>query len=170
MAEQSSGLGEAVDVGTHAASYLHAMKTAAHLSRTVAGAVAGPFTAAIGAILANRHTVFKAGTVILSVLMLPVLFILMLPGLIFGNLTENTGALNSNALINENIQNARQAIVEVLEECHGDILAEINDAISALPEGSTVQIVDPYETSICLLYTSILHYRPPLLDVFFIIC
>lgn len=150
MAEQSSGLGEAVDVGTHAASYLHAMKTAAHLSRTVAGAVAGPFTAAIGAILANRHTVFKAGTVILSVLMLPVLFILMLPGLIFGNLTENTGALNSNALINENIQNARQAIVEVLEECHGDILAEINDAISALPEGSTVQIVDPYETSIAV--------------------
>ena len=41
MAEQSSGLGEAVDVGTHAASHLHAMKTAAHLSKTVAGAAAG---------------------------------------------------------------------------------------------------------------------------------
>ena len=44
MAEQSSGLGEAVDVGTSAASHLHAMKTAAHLSKTVAGAAAGPFT------------------------------------------------------------------------------------------------------------------------------
>ena len=44
MAEQSSGLGEAVDVGTSAASHLQAMKTAAHLSKTVAGAAAGPFT------------------------------------------------------------------------------------------------------------------------------
>ena len=35
MAEQSSGLGEAVDVGTSAASHLQAMKTAAHLSKTV---------------------------------------------------------------------------------------------------------------------------------------
>ena len=41
MAEQSSGLGEAVDVGTSAASHLQAMKTAAHLSKTVAGAGGG---------------------------------------------------------------------------------------------------------------------------------
>ena len=61
MAEQSSGLGEAVDVGTSAASHLHAMKTAAHLSKTVAGAAAGPFTAAISAAIANRHTLLKAG-------------------------------------------------------------------------------------------------------------
>ena len=150
MAEQSSGLGEAVDVGTSAASHLHAMKTAAHLSKTVAGAAAGPFTAAISAAIANRHTLLKAGAVILGFLLLPVLFILMLPGLIFGSLTENTGALNSNALINENIQNARQAIVEVLEESHADLLVEINSAIAALPEGSTVQIVDPYETTIAV--------------------
>ena len=150
MAEQSSGLGEAVDVGTSAASHLHAMKTAAHLSKTVAGAAAGPFTAAISAAIANRHTLLKAGAVILGFLLLPVLFILMLPGLIFGSLTENTGALNSNALINENIQNARQAIVEVLEESHADLLEEINTAIAALPEGSTVQIVDPYETTIAV--------------------
>ena len=53
MAEQSSGLGEAVDVGTSAASHLQAMKTAAHLSKTVAGAAAGPFTAAISAAIAT---------------------------------------------------------------------------------------------------------------------
>ena len=140
MAEQSSGLGEAVDVGTSAASHLQAMKTAAHLSKTVAGAAAGPFTAAISAAIANRHTLLKAGAVILGFLLLPVLFIPMLPGLIFGSLTENTGALNSNALINENIQNARQAIVEVLEESHADLLEEINTAIAALPEGSTVPV------------------------------
>ena len=52
----------------------------------------------------------KAGAVILGFLLLPVLFILMLPGLIFGSLTENTGALNSNALINENIQNASRRL------------------------------------------------------------
>ena len=53
-------------------------------------------------------------------------------------------------LINENIQNARQAIVEVLEESHADLLEEINTAIAALPEEATVQIVDPYETTIAV--------------------
>ena len=56
MAEQSSGLGEAVDVGTSAASHLQAMKTAAHLSKTVAGAAAGPLSAAPHAAIPNPRT------------------------------------------------------------------------------------------------------------------
>ena len=40
--------------------------------------------------------------------------------------------------------------MEVLEESHADLLEEINSAIAALPEGSTVQIVDPYETTIAV--------------------
>lgn len=119
-------------------------KTAASLSGAVKGAAAGPLGAAIGAAVQNQGTVKKIILVFIILLMLPVLFILMLPGLIFGSLLENTGALNSNALINDNIRAANQAIVEVLRENHDDILSEVNAAASGIPEGDTVSITDPY--------------------------
>lgn len=148
MDDTRSGLDEAVHVGTSAASHLKSLKTAATLSKTAASAVGGPFTAAIGAAVQNRHTIARVAIVIIAILMLPVMFILMLPSLIFGGLTENTGALNSNSLINENIQAANQAIVEVLEESHADVLAQINAEIAGLPEGDTAVINDPYEVVI----------------------
>ena len=61
---------------------------------------------------------------------------------------ENTGALNSNTIINDNIRASREAIVEVLEESHADILSEINAAIAKLPEGDTASINDSYAYNI----------------------
>ncbi len=148
MDHQQTGIDEAVSVGTSAASHLKAMKTTAALSKTAAGAAAGPFGAVIGAAIQNRHTISRVILVIIAILMIPVLFIVMLPGLIFGSLTENTGALNSNTLINENIRTANQAIVEVLEESHEDLLAGINAAIAKLPPEDTTSITDPYAYSI----------------------
>lgn len=110
MDHQQTGIDEAVSVGTSAASHLKVMKTTAALSKTAVGAAAGPFGAVIGAAIQNRHAISRIIFVIIAILMIPVLFIVMLPGLIFGNLTENTGALNSNTIINENIRNANQAI------------------------------------------------------------
>ena len=80
--------------------------------------------------------------------MLPALFLTMLPGLTFGDLSENTGVLNSGTLINENLQKANQAIVEVLTECHDEVLADIQQEASKVPEGDTVSITDPYASSI----------------------
>lgn len=80
--------------------------------------------------------------------MLPILFILMLPGLIFGALTSNTGALNDNSILQQNIQAANEAIVSVLQECHDEILSEVEAEISKLPQGDTALIVDPYAASI----------------------
>ncbi|MCB6414954.1 lysozyme family protein [Faecalimonas umbilicata] len=148
MAETQTSIDEAVGVGTTAASQLKAMKTSATLSGMLKGGTAGPLGAVIGVAIQNRHTLSKAAIVILAVLMIPVLFIVMLPGLVFGDLTENTGALNSSTLINENIQAANQAIVEVLEECHQDILSDINAAIARLSENDTASINDPYAYSI----------------------
>lgn len=149
MPDNNSGINEAASVGTSAVSHLKLMKSAVHLSKTSAGALAGgPFGAAIGVALQNRKTISKIAVGGIAVLMLPILFLTMLPGLIFGDLTENTGALNSNSIINENIRNANQAIVEVLKESHADILAEINVAIAKLPEGDTVTINDLYEYNI----------------------
>ena len=50
--------------------------------------------------------------------------------------------------INDNIRASREAIVEVLEESHADILSEINAAIAKLPEGDTASINDSYTYNI----------------------
>lgn len=64
------------------------------------------------------------------------------------SLTDQSDVLNSNSMISENIRASRDAIVEVLEESHEDILAEIHTAISRLPQGDTASINDPYTYSI----------------------
>lgn len=148
MATESSGFDEAMDVGTSTISHLKALKTASTITKAGFGAAGGPFTAAIGIAIANRHGIAKIIIVIIAILLLPVLFILILPGLIFGSLMEDTGALNSNTIINDNIRASREAIVEVLEESHADILSEINAAIAKLPEGDTASINDSYTYNI----------------------
>lgn len=148
MATESSGFDEAMDVGTSTISHLKALKTASTITKAGFGAAGGPFTAAIGIAIANRHGIAKIIIVIIAILLLPVLFILMLPGLIFGSLMEDTGALNSNTIINDNIRASREAIVKVLEESHADILSEINAAIAKLPEGDTASINDSYAYNI----------------------
>lgn len=148
MATESSGFDEAMDVGTSTISHLKALKTASTITKAGFGAAGGPFTAAVGIAIANRHGIAKIIIVIIAILLLPVLFILMLLGLIFGSLMEDTGALNSNTIINDNIRASREAIVEVLEESHADILSEINAAIAKLPEGDTASINDSYTYNI----------------------
>ena len=104
MATESSGFDEAMDVGTSTISHLKTLKTASTIAKAGFGAATGgPFTAAIGIAIANRHGIAKIIIAIIAILLLPVLFILMLPGLIFGSLMEDTGALNSNTIINDNI-------------------------------------------------------------------
>lgn len=150
MATESSGFDEAMDVGTSTISHLKALKTASTISKAGFGAAGGPFTAAIGIAIANRHGIAKIIIVIIAILLLPVLFILMLPGLIFGSLMEDTGALNNNTIINDNVRASREVIVEVLEESHTGILSEINAAIAKLPEGDTATINDPYAYNISI--------------------
>lgn len=134
MADHQTGLTEAVQVG----------RAMASISGTIKGATAGPFGAVIGAAIQNRETLKKAVAGIVSLLLIPVLFIVMLPGLVFGNLSENTGALTSNSRISENIRAANEAIVEVLQECHDEVLADVNAAASRVPESDAVSITDPY--------------------------
>ncbi|MDD3279556.1 MAG: lysozyme family protein [Lachnospiraceae bacterium] len=151
MPDQQSGLDEAVSVGQTAVSHLKVLKTASTTGAAAKGAAAGgPFGAAIGTALQARHTIGKAILFIIALLMLPILFLLLLPGLIFGNLADNTGALNSNTLINDNIRAANTAIVEVLQESHDDVLLDINAAISLLATGDVSAITDPYAYSISI--------------------
>ena len=60
MAEQQSGLDEAVQVGTSAVSHIRSLRTFSLFAKSAKGAaVAGPLGAALGLAIANRHTILK---------------------------------------------------------------------------------------------------------------
>lgn len=153
MSEQQNGLSEAAGVGTAVSDLLRFRRAApaAKAAKTGIGGVAGGVIGAVaGTALTHKETIKKSAVAITAALMLPVLFLTMLPGLTFGDLSENSGVLNSGTLINENMQKANQAIVEVLMECHDEVLEEINAEASKVPEGDTVSITDPYAAYISI--------------------
>ena len=86
--EQKNRLTEAVETGASTAQAIHgAIKTGKAVSAAAKGAaIGGPYGAAVGAVLAGRRHIGKIIAVIAIVVMLPVLFVLMLPGLLFGGL------------------------------------------------------------------------------------
>lgn len=143
MTNQSS-IPEATQVGLSVASHLTT------INAIIKGIYGGPLGAALGASLQNRHTIYNTVITIIVLLLLPVMFIIMLPGLVFGSLSDNSGALNDNTLISENIRAANLAIVEVLMKSHDDVLSEITAAISHLPEGEEATITDPYAYTIAV--------------------
>lgn len=76
--------------------------------------------------------------------LIPLLFLILLPGLAFGNLTEDSNALNDKAKIQQNILAASEIITDVLTESHDNIVKKVNKEASLVPEGDKVSITDPY--------------------------
>lgn len=142
MEQQNTALDEVFRAGSTAVKTIRSLKGAS------TGAAGGPLGALAGIAWENRHGIKKAVLAICSLLMIPVLFLVMLPSLIFGDLTTSSDIWNNNGAISGNIQNARSVIVEVLTDAHTDITAEITAKIHQLPEGDTASINDPYLYSI----------------------
>ena len=116
-----TGLDEAASVASNT---MQAVRTGKAISAAAKGAAAGgPYGAAIGAALSARKHIGKIAAAALVLLALPLLFILLLPGIIFGSLTDSgaSGAtgqpiLNDNAAITENVNQAAFAINQILGE------------------------------------------------------
>lgn len=124
-----------------------AVKTGKAIAGATKGAaVGGPYGAAAVAIWQNRKLIGKIITAAGLVLMIPILFILLLPTMIFGSLADvkETPVMNDNAAIQSNITEAETAISDVFQEAHDAVLGEINAQISDLPEGSQHEIVDNF--------------------------
>ena len=85
-----SGFSEAVETGASVAHTIRgAIKTGTAISSAAKGAAAGgPYGAVAGAVWTGRKHIGKIIVAVIALLMLPVLFVLMLPGLIFGGLTN----------------------------------------------------------------------------------
>ena len=120
--QERNGLNEAAEISAHAAGAVRgAIKTGKMVSGAAKGAAAaGPYGAAAAALWTHRKAV---AAIIAGLLVLPVLFIILLPSLIFGGLTKagvegspDTPILNDNAAIVENINQISQAISDLLEE------------------------------------------------------
>ena len=125
-----------------------AIKTGKAISAAAKGAaVGGPYGAAAGLVLgAGRHA-GKFLAVAAVLLMLPMLFLLMLPSLIFGGLTSSGSSsqpiLNDNTAIVQNVNDIAFAVNEVLGEGITDTEARIAQDF-ATTGGDNYEIVNPY--------------------------
>ncbi|WP_338125320.1 C39 family peptidase [Pseudoflavonifractor phocaeensis] len=138
--ERKDSFAETVDT---AASAAHTIKGAIKAGKAISGAAkgaaaGGPYGAVAGAVWAGRKHIGKIIAVIIILLLLPVLFILMLPGLIFGGLinafspadTEQP-VLNSETAIVENANDITFTINSILGEALDDVMARIEADFAA---------------------------------------
>lgn len=138
--DQKSSFSEAVETGASAAHTIRgAIKTGKAISSAAKGAAAGgPYGAVAGAVWAGRKHIGKIIVAVIALLMLPVLFVLMLPGLIFGGLTNafspsdpEIPILNSETAIIENANEITFTLNGILGEALEDVLARIEADFAA---------------------------------------
>ncbi len=143
---EKSGLSQAAST----AQTIHgAIKTGKAIASAAKGAaVGGPYGAAAELVLGARHHAGKILAAAAVLLMLPVLFILMLPSLIFGGLTSSGAQagqpiLNDNTTIVQNMNDIAFAVNEVLGEGITDAETRIAQDF-ATTGGDNYEIVNPY--------------------------
>ena len=138
--QNKNGLSDALEKGSSAAGTIRgAIKTGKAVAGMAKGAAAGgPYGAVAGALWANRKTVMKIIVATAFLLLLPILFILMLPALIFGGLTDGFSSgnpdvpiLNDSVAIVENANNISFSINSILAEGLEDVLARIDADFAA---------------------------------------
>ena len=145
--EQSALSGAASAAGTARG----AIKTGKAIAGAAKGAAAGPYGMLAAGLWENRKAAGKILAAFAALLMLPVLFLLMLPSLIFGSLglDDATGdALNDNSAIMENIAETEASIEAILRKKHDGLLEEIQQEADALGPGCEYGITDDFSDRI----------------------
>ena len=150
MSEERSGLSDAVQQGAGAANAIRgAIKTGKALSGAAKGAAAGgPYGAALMFAFENRKTIGKMIAAASLILLLPVLFILMLPSLIFGGLSggfteSNLPVINDSATISKNVVEIVSVIGGVLNDGQNDVYSRIEADFTA-SGCDQLEIINPY--------------------------
>lgn len=152
--EQKSSASELLEKGASAASLIKgAVKTGKAVSSIAKGAAAGgPYGAIAGALWDNRKVIGKIIIGIIALLMIPVIFVMMLPGLIFGGLTEayspadpDNPILNSSAAITYATTEITSSVDAVLAEALAQVLARIESDFTA-SKADQIDIENPYAT------------------------
>lgn len=156
MKEERSGLDETLSIASTSASVVKgAVKTGNAIAAATKGAsVAGPYGAVAGAVWGARKHLGTIAIVLVVFLLLPVLYILMLPSIIFGSLFGDNGAdpaaepiMNNNAAIIENTNEIAFSINHILGEGIDDVTQRIEDDF-AQTDGDNYEIVNPYSENL----------------------
>ncbi|MDR0917250.1 MAG: C39 family peptidase [Oscillospiraceae bacterium] len=151
--DNRSGLSDAVEKGANTANAIRgAVKTGKAIAGAAKGAAAGPYGMAAGVLWANKKHIGKIVLAAAVLLLIPILFILMLPSMIFGWIGSLFGSgggatpnmiMNDNAAIEQNIGEISSAVRAVLGEGMADVIIRI-DADFASSGGDQLEIINPY--------------------------
>jgi len=128
-----------------------AVKTGKAIAGTAKGAAAGgPYGAIAAFAWENRALIAKIIAATCLVLAIPILFIIMLPSLIFGDISDvnPSDVMNNDAMIVSNISVAENTVNDCIQAAHRDVLDRISWDISVLPEGSNTRIEDSFTSDI----------------------
>lgn len=151
--EQKSGLSRTLETGRAAAHIIRgAIKTGKTVSGAAKGAAAGgPYGAAAGAIWENRRLVGKIIIGIIALLLIPVVFVVSLPAVIFGGLlnafsstvSPDIPILNNNAAIVENVTEIHTILEEIMAGGLENTMQQIETDFAA-SDADEMEVINPY--------------------------
>lgn len=146
---RQTGLDEAVQVGSTAAKVVEGAAKAGKITAAAANgaALGGPYGAAASVAIAAAKHGKKILLALLAILAIPLLFLVMLPPLIFGGTAQTTGdttILNDQAAITENMNEIAFAVSDLLGSGIADAEQRITDDFAA-SSADQYEIVNPYE-------------------------
>ena len=155
MAEEKNNQTSITEKGAQAANAVRgAVKTGKAIAGAAKGAAAGgPYGAVAGLVWGNRHLIGKIILVVVAIFLLPILFILMLPSLIFGGLVDaftpddpTVPILNDSAYITENVTGITNSVSDVLSEALEDVLKQIEQDYNNSTADQR-EIINPHENA-----------------------
>ena len=153
--EQKSGASELFEKGASAANAVKgAVKTGKSVSKIAKGAAAGgPYGAVAGAVWENRKVIGKILIAAIALLMIPVIYIMMLPSLIFGGLTNafssadpDNPVINSGTALLDSTTEIANAVDEILAEALSRAVRQIQADFS-VSAADQIEIINPYASS-----------------------
>lgn len=128
-----------------------AIKTGKAIAGIAKGTAAGgPYGAVASVLWTNRKTVVKVILAAVFVFLLPILYMLMLPSILFGGLTDTPEVpiMNDNTSIIRNMKEAELAVWMILQERHNQIVTEIHEEINSLGKNERGIMTDAYTDGI----------------------
>ena len=156
MAENNNPALEPIEKSAQAANMIRgAVKTGKAIAGAAQGAAAGgPAGAAVGFVWSNRKVIGKIIIAAIAVLMIPIMFLCMLPALIFGGFGSShssydasTPILNSNTAIMESTNEICQRVDGVLSEALANTVTAIHQDFSR-SGANQIDIINPYAAQI----------------------
>ena len=128
-----------------------AVKSGKALAGAAKGAAAGPYGMMASALWEGRKIIGKALVAFCLLLFFPVVYVMMLPSLIFGadgfQGASKTVLTDSNEIM-ENLAEAESAIEEILKEKHEDVIKSIEKEAKKLEDGCEYSITDEFAGNI----------------------